>query len=317
MKILSLLIATVFVSQMAWSQIAGNINNEPYTLIYPESNINISQPRENTTNISIKGIANIKPDALVAVYAVIQSGNTIKETNDMMDERIDAIKNQLKAYRGIDIYVDMITMLPLYDVVRERKRFSKTYNEVPTGFELKKNIHVKFKNGNQINEIMKVLAQYEVYDLIKVDYSVNNIDSIKKEMMNKAKLIMQDRIKLYEGFMGNTLSSMDKYVNDGFKMYLPAELYRKYTGYQNTSMKFTNDKTYGSNVNQIYKSSAVYYSPVANKEFDFVINPTVLEPSVQVLYELKWSANQKEVEKQQPVFIIGNNGEIKTLNLNK
>lgn len=314
MKKLFLFFISGLVAQQLSAQIAGNINNEPYAVAYPEHMINISYPSGTGTYISIKGLANIKPDALVAIYAIQQTGKTVQETNELMDNRVKEVEANLKKFPEVKVYTDMITMVPLYELQAEKKLFSKkTYNEVPAGFELKKNIHIQFKRGEQINEIMKVLSEYEIYDLVRVDYTINNIDSIKKEMISKARGLMLDRIKHYEALIGDAFSNKEKNVSDGFKLYLPTEMYRKYTLYQNTSL---NNKLNPDRINVTYKSSTNFYMPVANKDFDFVINPTLLEPAVQVLYEIKWSATAKVEEKKTNLLFMNHNGDLKPIPVN-
>ncbi len=312
-KLLFILISGLATQQLS-AQIAGNINNEPYAVAYPDNMINISYPSSSGTYISIKGMANIKPDALVAIYAVQQTGKTVQETNELMDNRVREVEAGLKKFTDVKVYTDMITMVPLYELQAEKKLFSKkTYNEVPAGFELKKNIHIQFKRGDQINEIMKVLSEFEIYDLVRVDYTINNIDSIKKEMISKARGLMLERIKNYEALIGDAFSNKEKNVSDGFKIYLPTEMYRKYTLYQNTSLS---NKLNPDRINATYKSSTNFYMPVANKDFDFVTNPTLLEPAVQVLYEIKWSATPKVEEKKTNLLFMNHNGELKPIPIN-
>jgi len=312
-KLLFILISGLATQQLS-AQIAGNINNEPYAVAYPDNMINISYPASSGTYISIKGMANIKPDALVAIYAVQQTGKTVQETNELMDNRVKEVEAGLKKFTDVKVYTDMITMVPLYELQAEKKLFSKkTYNEVPAGFELKKNIHIQFKRGDQINEIMKVLSEFEIYDLVRVDYTINNIDSIKKEMISKARGLMLERIKNYEALIGDAFSNKEKNVSDGFKIYLPTEMYRKYTLYQNTSLS---NKLNPDRINATYKSSTNFYMPVANKDFDFVINPTLLEPAVQVLYEIKWSATPKVEEKKTNLLFLNHNGDLKPIPVN-
>ena len=68
----------------------------------------------------------------------------------------------------------MISFVPVYQYETEKKVFNrKTYNEVPAGFELKKNIHIKFSDPEQLNEFISILSNYEIYDLVRVDYFSN------------------------------------------------------------------------------------------------------------------------------------------------
>ena len=72
------------------------------------------------------------------------------------------------------------------------------------------------------------------------------------------------------------------------------------------------------NVNIAEKSSTLYYQPIIDKEFDFVINPTILEPIIQIMYEAKLVINrEKKSSANKEYIIITPNGEMKNLNIGK
>ncbi|MFC3158755.1 hypothetical protein ACFOEQ_09625 [Chryseobacterium arachidis] len=60
-------------------------------------------------------------------------------------------------------------------------------------------------------------------------------------------------------------------------------MYKSYEAYNSSSLALTKF----ANVNQAAKSVTSYYQPVLDKEFDFVINPVIHEPVIQVMYEIK------------------------------
>jgi hypothetical protein len=159
------------------------------------------------------------------------------------------------------------------------------------------------------------LSKEEIYDLVRVDYFSSNLEYIKKELMNKAKLIIQDKIKNYETILGQTFTTNEKRVADGYKVVFPLEMYKSYEAYNSTSLNLKKS----ANVNQADKSTTLYYQPVIDKEFDFVINPTILEPVIQVLYEIKMTVNRekKETPISKEYMLITPSGELKNLNMNK
>ncbi len=46
-----------------------------------------------------------------------------------------------------DVFTDMLSFVPVYEIETTRKLFSKTYQEVPAGFEIQKNIHIRFTDA--------------------------------------------------------------------------------------------------------------------------------------------------------------------------
>lgn len=311
-----LFLTSAFFFQFTFAQFSGNINYQNQVR-YQENNISINVPVDNHIVISIKGMANVKADKYVAIFSLTQVAETADEVNSLMDRRLNTALNQIKINKGIETYVDMVSFVPVYQYAVEKKIFSrKTYNEVPTGFELKKNLHIKFSDPSQLNEFISVLSKNEIYDLVRVDYFANSLETIKKDLMNKAKIALQEKVKNYETLLGESFANSEKSINDGFQTKLPTEMYKSYEAYNSSSLALTKL----ANVNQANKSTTLYYQPVFDKEFDFVINPTILEPVIQVMYEVKLVINKekKDVNKESKSYLlITPNGEMRDLNISK
>jgi uncharacterized protein YggE len=314
MKKISLSIAILLFAKLCFSQVSGNINYQNQTR-YPDENIHISHPVNKDITIIAKGMANVKADSYVAIFSVSQSGKTTDEVNSLMDKRVNqAIADIKLKSKDVEIYTDMISFVPVYEYEVEKKIFSKkNYNEVPAGFQLKKNLHIKYNTPGMLNDIISILSANEVYDLVKVDYFSNSLETVKKELMNRAKAVLQDKMKNYEQVLSTSLATADKSLSDGYKVVLPVEMYQSYQAYSSSSLN-----TSKGTVNNAEKSTTQYYQPVADKEFDFVINPTVLEPVIQVMYEIVLVVNRenKPGAKTNPEYmLITPSGEVKALNL--
>jgi uncharacterized protein YggE len=305
---------TFIIGQTLFGQEAGNINYQNQVR-FPDQNININLPSNADILLSVKGLANIKADTYVAIFSVTQAGKTAEEVNEIINNRISKSLTEIQTKKGTETYVDMISFVSVYEFEVEKKVFSKkNYNEIPKGFELKKNIHIKYSDPNQLNEFISILSKEEIYDLVRVDYFSGNLENIKKELMNKAKLLMQEKIKNYETILEQTFTNIEKRVADGYKVVFPVEMYKSYQAYNSSSL---NLRKY-TNINQIDKSTTLYYQPIIDKEFDFVMNPTILEPVIQVMYEIKLTINREKKETgTKEYMLITPNGEIKNLNLNK
>jgi len=313
MKQVSFILVSIILSKIGATQNLGNINYM-HQVRFPETNIEISFPPGKNLQVSVKGMANIKADSYVAIFSVTQTGKTAQEVNTMMDTRINQAIDVLRKRPNTEVLIDMVSFVPQYEYEVDKKIFSKTYNEVPVGFELKKNIHIKYSNPNDLNAIVSTLTGSEIYDLVRVDYFSNNLETIKKELMTKARSLMQEKLKTYQALMGQKLDSLDKQVIDGFRAVLPVEMYQSYQAYNSSSLNISKAKA----VNTADKSRTQYYQPIFDKEFDFVVNPTIFEPAIQVLYEIKLNIN---LEKEKPVnpakeyILLTPNGDMKNINL--
>ncbi|MDY3319912.1 SIMPL domain-containing protein [Riemerella anatipestifer] len=304
---------TLIICEIVFGQVSGNVNYQNQTK-FSDRNIDINIPSDLMV-IDVKGLANVKADTYVAIFSVTQVGKTAEEVNELIDKRISNSLTEIKAKKSTETYVDMISFVPVYEYEVEKKLFSKkNYNEVPKGFELKKNIHIKYSDPAQLNDFISSLSKEEIYDLVRVDYFSSNLESIKKELMNKAKLVMQEKIKNYEVILGQTFATAEKRLADGYKVVFPVEMYKSYEAYNSSSIYLKKSAI----VNQTDKTTTLYYQPVIDKEFDFVINPTILEPVIQVMYEIKLTINQKkEIPTTKEYLLVTPNGEFKSLNMNK
>lgn len=314
MKKLSFTFLALLFSSFIIGQASGNINyqNQQH---YPNQTINIDFPQNTDIVVSVKGLANVKADAYTAIFSTTQTGKTTKEVNELIDQRIMQSLNEIKLKKGVETFVDMISFVPVYEYETEKKVFNrKTYNEVPAGFEVKKNIHIKYSDPSQLNEFISILSNNEIYDLVRVDYFSNALETVKKEMANKAKLMVQEKIKNYQELLGETFANAEKRIADGYMVNVPVEMYKSYEAYNSSSLNLKR----AANINQVNKSVTLYYQPVLNKEFDFVINPAVLEPVIQIQYEIKIVINKekKQVKTDKELILVTPNGDLKTLNMN-
>lgn len=308
--------------QIVFGQSSGNVNYQKQNHL-PEYNINIGYPSNNDMVISVKGLANLKADTYVAVFNLVQVGKTTSEVNELIDKRIEAVQNKIKGKPNVTMFVDMLTFVPVYEFEAEKKAFSrKTYNEIPAGFEVKKNIHIEYKDPNFLNELISVCSENEIYDLVKVDYFSSGLENSKKELMNKAKLILKEKQKNYEELLGTNFTEWDKQLADGYSVKYPTEMYQSYQVYSSSSLNLSKK----ANVNYSEKSTTLYYQPVIDKEFDFVINPKIIEPVIQVMYEIKFklirpenlskTKTETKTEIKKEYLLVTPAGEIKALNLN-
>ncbi|MEM9983309.1 MAG: SIMPL domain-containing protein [Bacteroidota bacterium] len=290
------------------AQEAGNINYQS-PIRYTDRNIDVPFPDDTYLSVSVKGLANLKADTYVAIFSVSQVGKSAEEATHLIDERINEALTPIQTKTGVETYIDMISFVPMYDYEVEKKVFSKkTYNEVPKGFELKKNIHIQYTDPELLKTIIATLASSEIYDLVRVDYFSNDLEATKKTLMNKAKTVLQEKLKNHETLLSIRLDTLRKQLVDGYKVVFPVEMYRSYNAYNSASLNLNR----AANVNTTDKATTFYYQPVVDKEFDFVINPTILSPVIQVLYEVKLRV-VKDAGKEY--ILVTPNGDLKNLNV--
>lgn len=310
---LSMLCSTVLMAQVAGNSIYGQGG--------PVSNAGDSSFRLNTPNalkiLTVRGLANVKADSYVAIFSINQVGKTADEATKLMDERISQIQQSVKTLGNVETFVDMISMVPTFDYEVEKKIFSKrTYNEVPVGFELCKNIHIKYHDAAQLDKMVSLLASFEVYDLVKVDYISNKLEEVRKQMRVKGEVLMKERVNLVNTLEEQPTSSYNKYLEDGFNVLYPVQRYSSYNAYSSSSIT---GKRAG-NVNNQDKKQTTYYSILENKNYDFVINSEVMEPVIQVEYEMKLTIDETKAKgvpaekEKKEIYVLTPSGNLQKLN---
>lgn len=232
----------------------------------------------------VSALMNVEAESYVAIFNLTQPGETAAEADQLLNDRLDKLKEDLKVL-GItsnDFYVDVVSLVPLYEFEVEKKFFSKNYNEVPKGFELQKNIHISYVQSDLLDNILTAAARQEIYELVKVDYIVKSPEDSYKQMRKKAIENMNTKIADFEA-LEVKLDTVYRMLSEGKGVAYPISRYQSYQSAQSTSLQ----KTGRGEVTKIRKPEAYYYNALPYDLFDIVINPQYLEPVVQYTYKLK------------------------------
>lgn len=287
--------------EFAFGQAKGNINysekraernqNQQYRLTDTRATSDVGAPFATIPNneyidIEASVLYNTKPDNLVAIFNVVQLGETASEVNRIANERVNGFLAELQklGIKQEQAFVDMISLIPVYEVEVEKKLFSKNYIEVPKGFELQKNIHISFNEERKLNEILTAASTFEIYDIVRVDYIVNDSKKIHAQMQDEASLVVMAKLEKFKK-LGVNFSLNNRVVADNSNIIYPTDRYQSYQAFSAASLD--SKKKQGVQVAQVRKPVSYYYNKVSESTFDAVINPHVLEPVVQYTYTLK------------------------------
>lgn len=246
--------------------------------------------------IDVKVLHNVIADSYTAVFNMVQIGKTSEETNRLMNDRTLKVKNELVA-KGIidnDIVIDVISFIPVYETIVEKKIFSTKYNEVPKGFELQQNIHIKFTDVNQFQDILSSCANHEIYNLVKVDYFINDIQNVYTQLRTEIIKNLKEKRQFYND-LGFDLTQYDAVMADTKYCHFPKEFYKSYQAFSSTSFEAFKKR---QGIVTTKKQTTYYYDPISYKDYDVVINPSILEPAIQIGMEVKLQYIPKEEEKE-------------------
>jgi uncharacterized protein YggE len=339
MKNLIILLLLAVITLPAFGQAAGNDGyaNEPgKTYRYNERSgkyeevfiprAQASIPNRDRVQFDVRVLYNAPADSYLAIFHLTQVGSRAGETDTLMNERINGFITELKTLniKDEDIFTDMLTFVPVYEIEVQRKLFSKKYNEIPKGFEMKKNIHVLFKDEADLDKIVTAAAKFEIYDLVRVNYFINDVAASYKKMQEKALALVKEKENYYRQ-LGVELDTLYRSISEGKMISYPYESYSSYSAYSSNNLLNTSKN---NKVRKARKSVTMYYKPIEYKNFDAVINPVVMKPVVQftynlqILYERRKSKTlkprvqiKKQVEKQ--FYILKPDGNLQLLDIKR
>jgi uncharacterized protein YggE len=300
----------------AAGNVYGNTYNNIPTAAKPTANAVLYN--DYTVLLNTRVLMNVRADSYTAIFHLTQVGETAADADKFINERIDGLKAALKGL-GVaseDIETDIISLVPIFEYELEKKIFSKKYNEVPKGFELKKNIHVRYTKSTMLDKIVTAAAQHEIYDLVKVDYFIKNMEAVYDQMRAAAMLNHKKKVEQQKQ-LGIDLTETHRVASDASTVTFPLECYDVYQAFSAVSL----DK--GKLGKPAEKPTSYYYNAITPKGYDVVINSEIVEPVVQFTYDLKVKflvqPPVKEVKQPEVIkkfFIIGENGSITELPTN-
>ncbi|NJO89766.1 MAG: SIMPL domain-containing protein, partial [Chloroflexia bacterium] len=207
-------------------------------------------------------------------------------------------------------FVDMLTFVPEYEYEVEKKIFSKTYNEVPKGFRLQKNIHVSYTDSRMLDKMIAICAKHEIYDLVKVEYFNTNCKAYYDTLRIEAKKILKSKLADYKELGINIEMANKEFAENTFVKY-PGEQYASYYAFNSNSLDALKRK---SGINNAKKTQSFYYKPVSYKKYDLVLNPIITEPVIQYAYSVKIKLEPaKPVEKKKEFYLVTPNGDLKLI----
>ena len=220
-------------------------------------------------------LMNVKADEYVVSFGIQGDGQTSLLSEQSVDTKIDSLKQKLSSIGLNETFTDFINQVPYY----EYDQSGKTATEKLKGYKTAKNLLIRYKDRNALRQITNLANASGIYDLIKIDFVVNDFSGIKAKMLAEAAKIIKNKEQTYST-LGVTLKPVGV-VTEKFNTYSPDQLYQDYTAYESGSAQGY------KRVVQKSKASTSFYSGFDGKDFDLTINQATLEPNVQAVMYLR------------------------------
>lgn len=275
-RILCISLLISLCSLTALAQVAGNRNYNQNNQRTPPTTGNIGS--NNELFIEAYVLLNVAPDEFVAVFGVAAEAPTAVESNQKVNAQIEQF---LTAAVGLgvkraDTFVDFITQNRVYNFSTTPS--DATIREILTGFETKKTVAVRYKDQALLERLVTAAAQSQIFDLIKVDYVINDMARIRSRLFDEAIRVVKQKEETYARQLGLVMRRYNIY-QETYDTRYPAELYQTYTAYEAGAVESSYDSR--TRVVRERKSSTSYLELLDRSPFDAVLNPIGIEPVVQ------------------------------------
>jgi uncharacterized protein YggE len=279
-----LLLLIIMFARAGWCQVAGNtVYGSPKNRTSGAATGNLSSidPKDSSQNYFIEAnvLMNVRADEYIAIFALAQEGSTLPEANSKIAMQVNAFLASLGklGVKTNDVYVDFISQNRVYDFVVA----NNTARETQTGFEVKKNVSVRYKEQMLLDELLAAAAKAEIFDLVKVDYVIRDMTGQRQKLLTEASRIIQKKESDHNRLFAVKKRSLEVY-QEKYNAFFPTESYSSYTA-------FETGEVYRGNMPVVTKrkTRTSYYDPLDPAEFDLVIGQTGGEPMVQLTLFLK------------------------------
>jgi uncharacterized protein YggE len=312
LKVFSISLLFVFTGNFSYAQVSGNVHysdKNNYNRNDKGEILPVAQfEKDNTIIIEANTLFNVPADHFVAIFNVNQLGETAASANEMLDSRLKGIKEGFiqAGIKEKDIFVDMLTFVPEYEYEVTKKVFSKTYNEIPKGFRIQKNIHVRYSSSKKLDQLISICAKYEVYDLVKVEYYSENSKVYFDSLRMAAKEVLKSRLKDYKD-LGIVTDGSNAQITESTFVSYPVENYNSYQAYNSSSLDAVKKS---STITNVEKYTSLYYNPITEKGYDVVYNPVITEPVIQYALSMRMRLVLKEpkTEVKTEYYMLSPNG---------
>ena len=227
--------------------------------------------------VDAKILTSLETKGYVAVFGLVQQADKVSDANKKLGEQISGLLRSIASLgiRPEDTYVDFVTQERIYDFAVK----GTTAREKLSGFQLKENLMIRYKDHALLDKIVPLAAQEGIFDLIKVDYITEDLEAVRARMAVESQKIIHDKVEAY-GKLGIKLMPVSVAV-ESFDTFQPPEAYNSYHAFETGSA----DDNF--RVVEQRKNSTLYFEALSPGKFDTVLTPIDLQPRVQATYFLR------------------------------
>jgi uncharacterized protein YggE len=241
-------------------------------------------PTATSMFVEASVLMNVAADEHVAVFAVQQECAAVPECNKKMDAVVASFVGSLAplGVRAEDTFVDFAAQNKIYGF----QIMGSVAREELVGFELKKNVSVRFRDHKLLDQLVIAASRANIFDLVKVDYVVRDTAAVQERLMEEAARVVRRKAARYEKLFEVRLAGPPQVYAERPSVHYPTELYDSYTAHESEGVEYNYDRNRHT-VQRARKGRTFFFNPLTADGFDAVVNPVVISPVVQFTLYLK------------------------------
>lgn len=292
-------VIAVFVFAIGHAQFSGNQvykkkNQYDYKSLELKENFGST---DSTLVFNAKILLNQVADQYKLTLGVSEEAENPKKSIEKINSRINQFiaKTASIGIKKEDVFVDFISQTKIYDFDLEKDK--NVITQKIKGFEIKKNIIITVNDYSKIEKLMYEASDFQIYDIIKVDYINNNIEKIQQNLLKEAYSIIDQKKEDYfrrfhPEIVENPISS------SSFTYIFPNNQYEEYTAFESSDFDIirgnSNTDNYIKKMER--KGKTYYYEGIDYSGFDKIINNENPEIGIQYILNVNVKYKLKKVD---------------------
>lgn len=238
---------------------------------------------DSTFLVTARILMNLDADAYKMTFSLSQEAESIKNCHDLMDKRIQNFTKSIKSL-GIqeeDIYIDRAGQYPVYGYDIERK----TATQQLEGYEINRNIIIRFDSIQTSNKLINLAADLNIHDVVKMESILLDTESIYEQLFSEALTIINKKKKLYLQATNLKIQDESLIFSEQFEFIFPGQRYKTYQAFLSSEIKNYNQRKRIREEER--KKTTFYYDGLNFSSFDKVIRPQKIRVGLQAIFQLQ------------------------------
>ena len=266
-------------AQISGNQVYGknNYNGNNYNQESLPNNNKVAI-NDNVLSVSVKILLNKKADGFVMTLGLNEEDETVAGCSKKITARITGFIEKMKSLgvKKENVYIDFISQTKIYDFEVN----GMNSEQIEKGFEIKKNIIVSTSNVNSLEKIIALASDFEIHDVIKVEYYNNETDVIHNSLFDEALVLAEAKKIRYMKAFGKRIIGTPT-ATEEFATVFPKTQYNTYQAFETAEIQtnYNNRSPYLKKIAR--KNKTFYYDGISSAGFDKVINPNQTEVGIQ------------------------------------